>query len=114
MTNQENENQVSGATLTDYLRILYKGRWIILFSFLATFLLTVFYTFTQKPVYESSTTIIIDQSGAMQSAFFDFNTFSNQNTHITNQIEILKSRTLAERVVKRMELSEVRDSLSLF
>ena len=30
------------------------------------------------------------------------------------QIEIIKSRKLAERVIRRMELSEVRDSLSIF
>lgn len=114
MTNQVIEDQVSSATLTDYLRILYKGRWIILVSFLLVFILTVAYTFSSQPVYESSTSIIIDQSGSAQASIFDLNSFGNQSTHIANQIEILKSRTLAERVIKRMELSEVRDSLSLF
>ncbi len=108
--NQEQQN----LTVTDYLRIIYRGRWIILFSFLIVFTATVYYTFTTDPVYEATTTLIIDKSNAMKNALFDFNSFGNQNTHISNQIEIIKSRTIAERVIKRMELSNVRDSLSLF
>lgn len=114
MTEQLQEHTVQNVTLTDYLRILYRGRWLILTSFFAVFVSTIFYTFTTNPVYESSTTIIIDQSSSMQSAIFDFNTFGKQTTHIANQLEIIMSRTLAERVIKRMELSEVRDSLSIF
>ncbi len=109
-----NENANQNVTLTDYIRIMYRGRWIILFSFIFVFTATVYYTFTTNPVYEASTTLIIDKSRAMENALFDFNSFGNQSTHITNQIEIIKSRTIAERVIKRLELSNVRDSLSLF
>ncbi|HHM02778.1 MAG TPA: hypothetical protein ENJ15_07165, partial [Caldithrix abyssi] len=109
-----NENANQNVTLTDYIRIIYRGRWIILFSFIFVFTATVYYTFTTDPVYEASTTLIIDKSRAMENALFDFNSFGNQSTHITNQIEIIKSRTIAERVIKRLELSNVRDSLSLF
>lgn len=114
MTNQVNENQEQNVTLTDYLRILYRGRWLILFSFIIVFTATVYYTFTSDLVYEAATTIILDENASMQNAIFDFNTFGSQNTHIANQIEILKSRSLAERVIKRLELSNVRDSLTLF
>jgi len=108
---QEQEQQV---TLNDYLRILYRGRWIIVLSFLVIFLATVIFTFTTDPVYEASSTVIIESSGAMAQSFFDLNYFGNQNTLVSNQMEILKSRTLAERVVKRLDLSDVRDSLKLF
>ena len=114
MLNQLQDQQNQNVTLTDYLRIVYRGRWIILFSFLIVFIATVYYTFTSNPVYESSTTIIIESNSGMGNAIFDFNSFGNQNTHIANQIEIIKSRSLAEWVIKRMELSNVRDSLTLF
>lgn len=114
MNNQNQETQEQNITLTDYLRILYRGRWLILISFIVVFIATVYYTYTTAPVYEASTTIIIDENASMQNAIFDFNTFGSQNTHISNQIEILRSRTLSERVIKRLELSDVRDSLSLF
>ena len=114
MTTQVQENQEQNVTLTDYLRILYRGRWLILFSFIIVFTATVYYTFTSDLIYEASTTIIIDENASMQNAIFDFNTFGSQNTHISNQIEILRSRSLSERVIKRVELSDIRDSLSLF
>ncbi len=108
---QEQEQQV---TVNDYLRILYRGRWVIVLSFLVVFLATVIFTFTTDPVYEASSTVIIESSGAMAQSFFDLNYFGNQNTLVSNQMEILKSRTLSERVVKRLDLSDVRDSLKLF
>ncbi|KAA3612036.1 MAG: polysaccharide biosynthesis tyrosine autokinase [Calditrichaeota bacterium] len=114
MINPVQDQQNQNVTLTDYLRIVYRGRWLILFSFLVVFTATVYYTFTTNPVYESSTTIIIESNKGMGNALFDFNSFGNQNTHIANQIEIIKSRSLAERVIKTMELSNVRDSLTLF
>ena len=108
---QEFESQVS---LNDYLRIMYRGRWIIVLSFIIVFLSTVYFTFTSSPVYEASTSIIIESTGAMERSLFDMNPFGNQSTLIANQIEILKSRTLAERVVKQLDLSDVRDSLQIF
>jgi capsular exopolysaccharide synthesis family protein len=108
---QEFESQVS---ITDYLRILYRGRWIIAASFIVVLIATVYITFTTAPQYESTTTIMIESTGAMERKILDINYFGNQNTLIANQIEILKSRTLAERVVKRLNLSEIRDSLQLF
>ena len=108
---QEFESQVS---ITDYLRILYRGRWIIAASFIVVLIAAVYITFTTAPQYESTTTIMIESTGAMERKILDINYFGNQNTLIANQIEILKSRTLAERVVKRLNLSEIRDSLQLF
>ena len=75
MLNQLQDQQNQNVTLTDYLRIVYRGRWIILFSFLIVFIATVYYTFTSNPVYESSTTIIIESNSGMGNAIFDFNSF---------------------------------------
>lgn len=107
----ETENQVS---LADYLRILYRGRWLIASSFLVVLSATILYTFTTAPTYQASVTIIIESTGAMERSFFDFSYLGNQNTMIANQMEILKSRSVAERVIKRLNLSEVRDSLKIF
>ncbi|HID39522.1 MAG TPA: polysaccharide biosynthesis tyrosine autokinase [Calditrichaeota bacterium] len=108
---EEIESQVS---LTDYLRILYRSRWLIIISFIVVFAGTVYYTFTTDPEYEASTTLMIQSTGVMERSLFDFDYFGNNTTLISNQIEILKSRNLAEQVVKRLDLSDVRDSLRLF
>ena len=53
-------------TISDYLRIIYNGRWIILLSFVLIFLATVYYTFTSPSVYESTTTVLIESTGSME------------------------------------------------
>lgn len=108
---QEFESQVS---INDYIRILYQGRWIIIISFLVVLIATIYVTFTTPPQYEAATTIMIESTGAMERTILDINYFGNQNTMMFNQIEILKSRSLAENVIKRLDLSDVRDSLQLF
>jgi len=108
---QEIESQV---TLNDYLRILYRGRWIIALSFVVVLVATVIFTLTTAPTYEAATSVLIESTGAMERSLFDLSSLGNQSTLIANQTEILKSRTLAERVVKRLDLSDVRDSLQFF
>ncbi|NIW79926.1 MAG: hypothetical protein GWN16_10900, partial [Calditrichae bacterium] len=108
---QENENQIS---LQDYLRILYRGRWIILAAFLVVLLGTAYYTFTTPSVYQATGKILVESQGSMERALFNVNYINNQSTLITNQVEILKSRKLAERVVLQLESAPYRDSLSIF
>lgn len=108
---QQEEQQIN---IQDYLRIIYRGRWIILASFVIVLLITAFFTFTSKPVYEASAKIMIESQGSMQRALFDVNYLGNQTTLITNQVEILKSRMLAENVVQYLEAVPYRDSLEIF
>ncbi len=107
----EDEQQI---TLQDYLRILYRGRWIIIASFLTVLLATAYFTFTADPVYESTAKIMVESQGSMERALFDVTYLGNQTTLITNQVEILRSRMLAERVVHYLESVPYRDSLQIF
>ncbi|MBL7066939.1 MAG: hypothetical protein ISS29_03660, partial [Candidatus Marinimicrobia bacterium] len=50
----QSDFQEKEVSLQDYLRIIYRGRWIILISFLLIMAATVYFTFTSPPVYESS------------------------------------------------------------
>ena len=100
--------------LTDYIRIIYRGRWLIILSFLAVFTATVIYTFTTAPTYEASTVLLIESNDSMDRALFNLTTFGTQTNMLNNQIEILKSRNVAERVVRRLENSPYRDSISFF
>ena len=73
-----------------------------------------FITFTTDPVYEAKATVLIQGSGAKERMIFDDLYFGNQSTMITNQIEILKSRSLAKKVLETLDLSDFRDSLKIF
>jgi len=105
------ESQVS---LQDYMRILYRGRWIIALSFIVVLTATIIFTLTTPPTYEATSSILIESNGGMERSLFDLSSLGNQSTLIANQTEILKSRTLAEQVIKRLDKSDVRDSLQLF
>ncbi|MDZ7374414.1 MAG: polysaccharide biosynthesis tyrosine autokinase [candidate division KSB1 bacterium] len=98
------EQQVS---LTDYLRVLYRGRWIIAITFLITVLTTAFFTFTAEPVYQASATVMIKEEGGVSDVLFGGVAGAlRRDTEINNQVQILKSRTLAEEVIKRLRQSE--------
>ncbi len=108
---EQEEQQVS---LEDYLRILYRSRWLILASFLIVLIATVIFTFTTPPVYQATAKIMVESKGSMERALFDLNYLGNQSTLVTNQVEILRSRRLAEEVVRTLESSPYRDSLKIF
>lgn len=114
MFEEEQQFEEQQVSLQDYLQILYRGRWIIAITFIVVLLATVYYTFTTPLVYEAKATVLIQSADTKERMLFDDIYFGNQSTMITNQIEILKSRTLAERTVKTLDLSDVRDSLSIF
>ena len=105
------ERQVS---LQDYVRILYNGRWVILTCFAVIMAITVFITFTTDPVYEASAKLMVEEKGGMEQTLFDIGGFMKKETMINNQVEILKSRSLAETVIQRLQESEFADQLEIF
>ena len=100
-------------TLKDIVRILYRGRWIIISSFLFVFFLTAYYTFTVTPEYEATAKVIVQEDTGNGMDLFDIGGFIQQETMINNQVEILRSRTLAETVVERLQQSEHANQLEL-
>lgn len=90
------------ATLHDYLAIIYRGRWLIIATFVLTMAIVSAITFTTPPVYEASTTIMIDEKQGMGESIFDVTGFSQRRTLINNQVEILKSRALAHMVIENL------------
>ncbi len=102
------ENEVS---LQDYLRIIYRGRWIIAVSFILIMIATVYYTFTSPPVYESTTLLMLTERGGQTSMLFQNPFMGGNYMKVNNEIEVLKSDYLARRVVFRMKESSIADSL---
>ncbi|NOZ56485.1 MAG: GumC family protein, partial [Calditrichaeota bacterium] len=102
-------------TLNDYLRVLYRGRWIIAIAFLATVLATAYFTFTTEPIYEASATVMVKEegSGVSDMLFGGVASAFRRETEINNQVQILKSRTLAEAVIRRLQQSPYADKLRI-
>jgi len=100
-------------TLHDYLRVLYRGRWIVVLAFVITSAASLIFSFLVNPIYEAKTTIMIEQDGGMQQSLFGAGGFMERETEINNQVEILKSRTLAEEVLAGLRESGETDRFSL-
>ncbi|TFG96785.1 MAG: hypothetical protein E4H13_11745, partial [Calditrichales bacterium] len=82
---ESSEHQLS---LSDYLRIAYRGRWIIITAFVLVFAVTVVFTMTRKNVYQASTTVLIESKGSMERSLFgaDYMMGGAQTTLISNQM----------------------------
>jgi capsular exopolysaccharide synthesis family protein len=99
-------------SLQDILEVLWRGKWLALAVFAVVFGLTATYTFIQAPDYESSSTVLIDtdqaQSGGKLNLEQMITSGMGSNRSVQNEIEILKSRSVAARVARRiMDLGTV-------
>ncbi len=110
LISQQNEKQIS---LYDYLRIFYRGRWIILISFVTIVAFVTYYTFTAIPVFQSTVKVMVKDNGGVQKTLFNVTNFMEKGTKINNQVEILQSRTLAENVLKKLLSSEYSGKLAI-
>ena len=96
--------------LEDYLGVLWKRKWIVITSVVLITATTMILTFLQTPVYQTSTMLNLKQRQATRSdidIFGGAGLFSTQ-TEINTQIEILKSRTLMEEVVRTLGPERIR------
>ena len=72
----------------------------------------IVYNSYSMPVYNSSATIIISKDNT-SSSFLDYGINNNLN-HIENEIEILKSRSTSEEVIRKLLMSEDYYPLHIF
>ena len=89
--------------LYEVIQVLYRGKWLIILVFILVVLATATFTFMQDPIYESTAVVLIEKGkkGVGLTEAFDITGLSEQR-NIKNEIEILKSRSLAEAVAKKL------------
>src|SRR4030067_2201560 len=98
-------------TLQHYLAILLRRRWLIVSCFLLIFAGTVLITLTTTPVYESSTKIMLDEERGIKKEVFQISSFVKQETMLKNQVEILRSRSRAKKVLEALLNSDYRSEI---
>ncbi len=90
-------------TLQELLVVLRRGRWTILLSTVIILTAVGLYTYFTKPVYEATASVLIDnKSKAGSFPVFDLSG-SGLTTKITNELETLRSRSLAEAVAQSLK-----------
>ncbi len=98
--------------IQEIFRIILQGKWIIVLSFILVIAATAWYTFTTDPIYESSTLLLIENSGDAAAGMFDLmSPFGSNQMKVNNELEIVKSRKLAERTIAALKKSHAQDSL---
>lgn len=100
-------------TWRDYVRIFYRSRWVMLFTFLIILLASAAITFSIKPIYEAGVRLMLIDQSSMGQSLFDFTSMMTKETLINNQVEILKSRTLGEHVLQDLQKSIHTQDLEL-
>lgn len=84
-------------------------QWFVISAFVSLILAFLYLRYT-VPQYQATTTIVVkdEMKGKMlseMSAFDDLGLSSSLKSNVDNEIEILKSRTLVQRVVKKLNLN---------
>ncbi|NMB01389.1 MAG: hypothetical protein GX971_07735, partial [Firmicutes bacterium] len=94
--------------LREYWEIIVKKRTLIAVVFLVTVLGVTIYSLLATPIYEAFTTVMVRDSGAggMQSMLFEGMGGMGQN-QAQNYIQIMKSRTILEQVLERVQPEEL-------
>ena len=95
--------------LTDYLRVLYKRRWVAIPTFLVILVVGVINTYRTTPIYEAHAQILIEKDtprvAGLNDMFTQQDGWYNDEFYQT-QYRILQSRSLARKAVKTMQLGD--------
>jgi tyrosine-protein kinase Etk/Wzc len=100
--NQELKTRTSESNIYELIDLLWRRRLLIAACLLGVVLPIVLANFTMPPVYEAQTTIIFEQSREPLPSF-DISEAFSRKSYIVNQIEEIKSRSLAEEVVRLLD-----------
>ncbi|MBM4265384.1 MAG: polysaccharide biosynthesis tyrosine autokinase [Deltaproteobacteria bacterium] len=107
-------SEPSRRSLREYLWVLYKYRWLGTVCFAATLGITLVVTLLSSRVYTSATRILVSREGSIQLQLEEDilnldhpdRNVNGASSFLATQVAILKSRDLAERVIRRQHLAE--------
>ena len=93
--------------LVDFIQIAQKRKGIIIATVLITIVLSGVYTFTRTPLYRAQTKILLDMPASTTLTMDELFTSSyGSEGYLTTQLKLLKSRTIAERVARKLKLAD--------
>lgn len=93
--------------LKQLLTPIWRRRWAILSLTLVVTMLTALIVLNITPIYQATSTLLIDQRTAKPVSIEDiYSLDSSGSEYLQTQFELLKSRELAERVVTKLRLTE--------
>jgi len=105
MKYEKKQNEID---LMDYWQIVLKRKWILIAFAGSLVVFTGIFSFTAKPQFKSTATLMIEDASArmlsMEESFAYRTPVFRDLTFFNTQIRLIKSKSLADRVVKKMDL----------
>jgi capsular exopolysaccharide synthesis family protein len=96
--------------LVIYWRAIAKRKWAILGFAVVTTIVAGILVNMQTPIYRSTATVLIEQNKAKIAPTEEvYANIGDSREHFQTQVEILKSRALAVRLVEKVDLSKLKD-----
>lgn len=107
ISSEKLEQDFNIKALLDYY--LTQWKWFLLSLFVCFSLAFIYLRYYTTPIYQASTTIMVkDANGSINpelSVLSDLGLLGKINNNVSNEIEIMKSRTLVEKTVKKLNLN---------
>jgi capsular exopolysaccharide synthesis family protein len=107
------EGKDTSQQLSEFLRILFRGRWIIVISFLAVVGAVTYLTYRMRPQYSATTTLLMLGRDRVENEFTEQGPPVASKTRNMNAMEILASRMIAEDVIRSLANSPYRTELRI-
>lgn len=82
----------------EVVKMLYRGRWIILATFVLFFLYSVYKTYNEPFIYSASTRLLVERNPVENTEVGEL--FKKEDHSIENQIQFFKSHVVAEHVAR--------------
>lgn len=93
--------------LRDYWPVLFKHRWVVITSFLVVVTAVSIYSLTMIPVYRATTQVLIEKNNPNVLSVQELVVMDPAGTDFyQTQYKILESRSLAQDVIKRLDLAQ--------
>ena len=100
--------------LRDYLRIIKKRQWIIITFFLIVVITVTIHSFKMKPVYQATAKVLIEKEEPKVISIEEvlaLNLDRKEQDYYQTQYKIIESRSLANKVLKKLDLKNNKDFL---
>jgi len=109
MEHQSNHNKIDDKeySLSEIYHTLRKHLKLIISVFITVLFITLYFTLISKPIYKSSGIIMVSKDQESMS-LLDMN-LGNDLNYIDNEIQILKSRTTSDLVIKKLLNSNLKN-----
>jgi succinoglycan biosynthesis transport protein ExoP len=112
--NNLSNSQEDAIDLRHYWHVISRFKWGIIGLAVAVTLAAVFFVSAMRPVYTASATLMIEQKQGKTLTSLDdvYGSDITGKEYLQTQFEILKSRELAARVVRELNIAEHPDYLA--